>query len=147
MATDTGRADLDAGLGQRVDDLSRDMASIKKELVESRNELRDVLGTLTSLAGAGERTEPEVRQPAKPGKRGPLDAWFESLREGTEERSSSAGEDDSGSRPGLFVSAEQLASVLAEAQSGNDGGPALSLQQLDRSPEKDSHGRHPVQRA
>ena len=132
MATDTGHAGLEAGLGDRVDEIARDMAGLKEELVQTRGDLREALDALQGFVRSTSSLEPQVRRPKKLGKAGPLDAWFDSLREVAPKQSSAGLEGDS-SRRALVLSPEMLVSVLEEARSGDRSGPALSLEQLDRS--------------
>ena len=124
-------------LEQTVDTLTSEMTDLKEELAEARNGLKQVLDTLGRLNGNGHPSASTPPLSEAKGPPQPLEDWFRTVSKGN-------GAPQSGnvtpSAGGLSVSREQLAAVLAEAQSNaaqgvaaNGGGPALSLDQLDRS--------------
>lgn len=124
-------------LEQTVDTLTSEMTDLKEELAEARNGLKQVLDTLGRLNGNGHPSASTPPLSEAKGPPQPLEDWFRTVSKGN-------GAPQSGnvtpSAGGLSVSREQLAEVLAEAQSNaaqgvaaNGGGPALSLDQLDRS--------------
>ena len=124
-------------LEQTVDTLTSEMTDLKEELAEARNGLKQVLDTLGRLNGNGHPSASPPPPPEAKGPQQPLEDWFRTVSKGNGAPQTG---NDSPSAGGLSVSREQLAAVLAEAQSNaaegvaaNGGGPALSLDQLDRS--------------